>query len=77
MTINILTFLILKIKFIMKKLSLKEMEIIEGGEWSWAGCVGGAYTGFELASTTTVITGGWGLVAGSLGGCVLGGVGIL
>jgi hypothetical protein len=64
------------IKF-MKSLNLKQMEQIEGGDFSWAGCVGGAATGFELAGTTTVVTGGWGLVAGLIGGCVLGGVGIL
>jgi len=62
----------------MKTITLNQMEMVEGGrKWSWSGCVLGSMTGFELASTTAVFTGGWGLVAGLVGGCVLGGVGVV
>jgi len=60
----------------MKSLTLSQMENVTG-EFSWSGCVLGANTGFGLASTTAVVTGGWGLLAGAVGGCVLGGVGLI
>jgi hypothetical protein len=58
----------------MKKLELKQMEEIEGGTWSWSGCLEGSETGFQLSETTEVLTGGWGAVAGIVGGCVFGGL---
>lgn len=55
----------------MKKLELKQMEGIEGGTWSWSGCLEGSETGFQLSETTEVLTDGWGAVAGIVGGVFL------
>lgn len=57
----------------MKSLSIEQMEELNGGDWSWSGCVGGALS----AGLTPVIATMWNpwLAAGVLAvGCIGGGI---